>query len=1715
MKINDEKEKNDLFFQDVNVNNKSFIYKLFGYFSSMFQLKKEGNSFLLCGLMILEIIQFISYVFTPIHYDSWKIELKTLKMISNITGAFRLSPLLQYINYQIYCSILYLFVALIFIFCLIVILQILFGDSSSKLFRFSTKIIQPMIDIISIVLYIPITEILLMPIKCIDGKVDGIKDGETCWESTYYLNLSLGIIATILLFIWCIFMINFNFFPFQKNMSNMRINSNNDIIIIIMKLFIILQNFLITNRDLSIAILLLTSITMFYNCFVESTYNNKHLELFITLKHLTIIWTYFVLLISKTFINFNINGFIFLLLFGYPIIIYLSILISNDKHSKFTYLSENSLNLNDFIQKVKFNIELVDNFIESNNNLRSGNESETQRKIILLQGNIKIHNESCDDKDCPLTKFAHNEGNFNIQKQCLLNYMNIFFNKGIKKYPKSIYLLILYIQFNYSKKYNLNSVKTNMLQLKKMKCTIKEMFIFFCMEQNMKNNSGINININNEQDNDNQLDVIGQKYQKLKYLIENSIKLYAEFWGIFSINITNNINTNKLYSLGEKLNRYLNEINSLWENNLKNRRINNDYQSIVQLYSKFLLEILLDKNKSKEVYKKLNDESLNNYYQKDEKTKNNNGAEKIDQLVDNQDYLLFCDSDEKGNSKIIQCSSSFSNFLGYQKYSIIGKSVEIIYPNFFMEHIIKYLEESIKLLHAENNQKNLTIQDSNVNKESKLIMVKNRIGYVIPLMASFVVSDDNDYSDSFLIKSKMEYKESRSEYSYYILTNSDCIIENISSSALNLGLSLDLIRKYDMKIDILLKNEKNKSLNIYEKYSEYEDEPKVITWIFPDLIYPKDDSKNNENREKNEDIETLVGKSNKKKFNLLIRTIKFDENEVTGFVFKFTEISLKKKKKYLKIESFIPDTKKNIFLFDLLSLNYIRTIIVEEKTGLRNLRDFEDNIDNDEIENTGRSNKTKKIDKVKKKIIYEEKDSSTDSDKNANKNLLTKDKILELQVHDFLEIKNFIFTLPIYGQDVSLEKFRPNGEKYSASKISEALIKIKVSTFCKTLEEKYHLEQNFKKKKNKSLNPNKYLDSPKPNNTDNHLLSSKSIPSLPDSSISSVHGEEMNKNLSSDSSSTLSNIFKADSIKYIAILVFFIFIETILFVSIEFILINNNINKVKHKIEFLYKGYIILNDMLYTKYFVTEGVIGNKLNTNYSPVNGAGSLEKFLLKLKEELAFYRQEFTETYDTFTSNELCKDFNDYINETHIKIYSITINKTEKIPLDLSFNSAMSRIPSSINDIVADPSIMIMENRDTYELMYGLLNDYYIKWEKVILILLNDSEKQTKSITLLMVVVLCFFGVSVIIFIIFLKLLSKLTVDREKPINLFFTMKKVVFEKLKNSAEGFSNKLLNKFFGNEDNEEESVIDYQTNIHPNDINIVKLKAINEFDSSIKNAFSFIEIVLVIFLFLFVFILCSIIKFFNFKNRMNSIFQFISLFNKTNVDQTNLLLSIDIFKSFLYNKFIPVLNKENTQEEFIESFMGLSENLEDLIIYSSKTNSFLKGGFLDKFELYIYDNISELLDNAFVERNKAGLKNTFGKGLKSCKTRLFENIRYIAIKYCNSSEIYDNSYNISKILTEPDKLYHEMNMGVQYVIKYWYKNVIKLMINNFYDFKNKSSIFYIVFFICLIIIDILFYSIIWRTYEEKLKLLLKDSIDLINLIPIEIKNIIIEKLNE
>ena len=1704
--MKNEKEKDSFLFQDINSNNKSFSYKIFKYYYSLYQAKKKFNIFVKYILIFIETIQLISYSFSSNHLISWKINQSKIAIVLNILYAFRISFFMKFLPYKIYSVILYLLVIIIFVLCLTVILNILYIESPSKIYQFSISMLRKVIEIIIIIFYIPITEIILIPIKCIDGKVNGFNDGETCWEYMHYINISLGIFGAILLFILFIFLLFFNFYPFQTPKSANRISSNNDVIILIIKLFFILQNLLITNRYVSMIILLLSSTLIFLYCYDEPTYNNNKLEIALSIRNSLTIWTNFILLLCTLFGNVVSKGLIFLLIVGYPLMISFSFVIILEKDIQIVKILGNNKTLNEYINKAIMNIKLINSFIEKNNQMI--NEKENQRNIILLRGNIKIHSKRCLEKDCPLTKFVNNEGNYNIQKQCLLNYMNCFFNKGLKIYPNSVYLIILFMHFNYSKKFNLNSVRSNLIKLKKIECSIKEKYIIYCIEQNIKNkDDGYDFSLDSEENSASQVDLIEQKYQKLKYLIENSIKLYGEFWGIFTTNVTSKINTNKLYSLGEKLNIYLKEMNNLWENELKNRRVGNESRNIVQLYSKFLQEILWDQKKSLEVYKKLNDENINNNNLDDIKVKQeSNNVSNIDQLIDHQDYLLMCDSDERGNCKIIQSSSSFAHLLGYQRKDIIGKSIDIIYPNILIEEHCKYLEECISLLHnrQDNNQNGLN-QENESDNNSKLIILKNRMGYIYPLFATFQVIDDNDYSDSFLIKIKMENKQAKSEYPYFILTNPDFIIENISSSAINLGLFLDLLKKYVLKIDILIRSHGDQLLNLYENFHEYEEEAKNVTWVFPDLIYPKD----NIQKIKEDELEGLIEKSQKKVYNLQISPIRFNGKENIAFLFKLTELPLKNNKSNFNLIKYIPKTNENLIMFDLFKMHYIRTLLVKKKSGFRNLRSEEEekeaHLDNIQLKSNKNSKKRKK-----NELVIEEEDYSSE---NSNNNiLLTKEKIIELQVNNYADIRNFIFSLPIYGTDVAIEKFRPNGDKYSASKITESLIKIHLSEFCKRVDESAALM--YHKKKSKKHTFENHIDSPKSSYTNDYLFSAATS-----SSQKPIQNGEMNKGLSSNSSSAFETFFKTNTIKYIEVLIGFLFFATFIIILTEFIITYKHVSGLENNLTILRNSYIILNNILYTKYYVTEGVITIALdeqNKNYSVAYFYGdNIDIYLKRVADYLASFTDEFVIKYDFFVTNTFCKEYTDFMETKKIIIKTLTSDIEES--MELFFTSALSRYPSTVNELVTNPRLMHMRNRNTFELMNNLLNEFYVNWQKITSILYNDGIEATKFHIPILIIDVSYFIISIVILIVFLKLLSMFSLEREKPINLFLTLKKVVFENLKNSAENFSNKLLNKFLGNEGGEDDSQQDYQSKIQPKDINIAKFKANNEYNSSIKSGFYYMKYLIIIAIFPVFNFIYFIIKYSDFRDIMKAMNNFISLYDKTFFAEVDFMVSINIFKSFLFNKSIPVLNNNtDTTYIFIDTIINLTNKFEESYIFITNINSFLSKDII-KYQQYLVGDCVELLSNNDTKR--LGLSSFLKNGVKPIEMRAYEILRFYEINYCTITDDCQNTNGtmstMSKILEKTDNTLITVNVLHERVNKKWYEVVLRLIGDTFHSYENKVKLKYIAVFVCLIIIIILYYTIIWKMNEQKLNVLLKGSVDLINLIPQEIKNIIIEKLNE
>ena len=127
-----------------------------------------------------------------------------------------------------------------------------------------------------------------------------------------------------------------------------------------------------------------------------------------------------------------------------------------------------------------------------------------------------------------------------------------------------------------------------------------------------------------------------------------------------------------------------------------------------------------------------------------------------------------------------------------------------------------------------------------------------------------------------------------------------------------------------------------------------------------------------------------------------------------------------------------------------------------------------------------------------------------------------------------------------------------------------------------------------------------------------------------------------------------------------------------------------------------------------------------------------------------------------------------------------------------------------------------------------------------------------------------------------------------------------------------------------------------------------------------------------------------------------------------------------------------------------------------------------------------------------------------FENGLKPITFNVFKKLRFL---WLQEIENYANIINNEKWV--------DLDYLLTYVIRPWYYYIINIMNDSIEQFMNDIKLVQITVFIVVLVIVILCYCIIWKSYEEQLSLVLKRSFDLINLIPEEIKYLIVSKLNE
>ena len=121
-------------------------------------------------------------------------------------------------------------------------------------------------------------------------------------------------------------------------------------------------------------------------------------------------------------------------------------------------------------------------------------------------------------------------------------------------------------------------------------------------------------------------------------------------------------------------------------------------------------------------------------------------------------------------------------------------------------------------------------------------------------------------------------------------------------------------------------------------------------------------------------------------------------------------------------------------------------------------------------------------------------------------------------------------------------------------------------------------------------------------------------------------------------------------------------------------------------------------------------------------------------------------------------------------------------------------------------------------------------------------------------------------------------------------------------------------------------------------------------------------------------------------------------------------------------------------------------------------------------------------------------------------------NFQYLSkeIHYNNTYLYYDS---ISLLINNENWVI--LDKIVKNLLRHWFTNIEAILDEIFLNYMKKAKVIHTIIFVILQCFLLLYYVIVWRRYYIIVKVLIKKSQELINLIPEEIKYIIAEKINE
>ena len=103
-----------------------------------------------------------------------------------------------------------------------------FNKPESKFYAFSVSFTSYVTSNLCVFFLVPVSEVMLLMLKCKDGKVDIVKESVECFKGMHFLYVVLAVVMMILFL--CLIIMNavFNFNPFNANKPTTIINPTAD-----------------------------------------------------------------------------------------------------------------------------------------------------------------------------------------------------------------------------------------------------------------------------------------------------------------------------------------------------------------------------------------------------------------------------------------------------------------------------------------------------------------------------------------------------------------------------------------------------------------------------------------------------------------------------------------------------------------------------------------------------------------------------------------------------------------------------------------------------------------------------------------------------------------------------------------------------------------------------------------------------------------------------------------------------------------------------------------------------------------------------------------------------------------------------------------------------------------------------------------------------------------------------------------------------------------------------------------------------------------------------------------------------------------------------------------------------------------------------------------------------------------------------------------------